>query len=100
MEFPDPPLLSLSLSLSHTHTYTHTHTYPYYLLPLAGLIVGILCPHKADVSESLLVSQHWHISVLEFIREHLRMHSFLKGICIMWNPVSLGLDFQWLQLFY
>ena len=36
---------------------------------LAGLLDCIKCPHRADLYKSLLVSQHWHIYVLEFTRE-------------------------------
>ena len=44
--------------------------YPYLSPITLGSLLGcILCPHRDDVCKSLVVYQHWHVHLLEFILE-------------------------------
>ena len=69
-------LLILSVCLSAGLSVSLT-IHPYYLLLLAGYF---LCPHRADVSKSLLVCKYLHIHEQEFKEErHLWVRPFFSS---------------------
>ena len=77
--------LSLSLSLSLSIPPNHPSF-------MTGLLGCILCPHRADVSKSLRVGQHWHFQIQKSIRENcLRVH-----LCFINRaPNILFILFEW-----
>ena len=55
--------------LLNKETKTNQTIHPYHPSRLAGLLDCIQCPHKADLSKSLLLAIYWHVDELESIRE-------------------------------
>ena len=61
LTFMLPNTYTSSLSCADSTDFPFTLPICSYLLLPAGPLLGIQCPHRANVSTSLLVSQHWHV---------------------------------------
>ena len=70
-------------------------TRPNHLMLLVGLQDSIQCPHRADVCNSLLVSQSWRVHVEEYIKERCSwVGPYFCNFAQLALIVMLGIDWE------
>ena len=81
-------IILITFCTQHGFPWFSFYIHPYHLLLSVSRQSYILCPHRADVSKFLLISQHWSVCVCKSPKENIFLwvcpYFSILMECFMW----------------